>query len=62
MGDPTRLLSAHSDAEALERALLESLENVPPPADRERDAIWGALAVQLAAVGAVGAAGTAVAS
>jgi hypothetical protein len=60
MGDPTRLLSAHSDAETLERALLESLQEVEPPA-AVKDAIWGQLATQAAALAAAGA-GTALGS
>lgn len=54
MSDPTRLLSAHSDAEALERALLESLQDAAPPPDAKA-AMWRQLAVQLAAVTAVSA-------
>jgi hypothetical protein len=54
MGDPTRLLSAHSDAEALERALLESLQHAEPSSDAKA-AMWSQLAVHAAAVAAVSA-------
>src|SRR5687768_16329081 len=60
MGDPTRLLSAGSDADELERALLTSLQD-GPPAD-EKAALWQRLAVQAAAAAVVTGASSAAAS
>jgi hypothetical protein len=54
-GDPERLLGAGSGAEPLERELLLSVRDVGPPRGAEDEA-WRALAAQIAAGTAVGAA------
>lgn len=54
MSDPTRLLHEESDADALERALLESLHHVGP-SERDKAAAWQGLSAGLVAAGVVGA-------
>ena len=55
MGDPTRLLARASDADELERALLETL-HVPEPAQAAQAEMWRGIATQLVAASLVGAA------
>jgi hypothetical protein len=52
MSDPPRLLSNDSDADELERALIDSLRGAGPDA-RQKAAMLGALAAQLGVGGAV---------
>ena len=55
MGDPRRLLSATSDADALERALLESLHATDPAQDAQAE-MWRGIATNLAAASLLAAA------
>lgn len=56
-GDPERLLSPHSGADALERDLLSSVHHVGPP-EGAKDRAWQAMAGSLAVVALVGTAST----
>ncbi len=56
MGDPKRLLASQGDDNELGRVLLASVRNVSPPPDAKGQA-WEGIAVQVAAVAAIGAAG-----
>lgn len=55
MADPHRLLSDVSDADDIERELLESLRKLEPPGSAKGEA-WARLSVQIAAVGLASAA------
>jgi TolA-binding protein len=54
MSDPKRLLSDDSDADALERALLESLHG-EAPSERDKALIWQSVSAGIAAASIVGA-------
>jgi hypothetical protein len=53
--DPERILGQNGTADALERELLQSLRDVGPKA-QQKQAVWGALAAQLAAASVASAA------